>query len=247
VAADLTVEPLDTRRHDRGAFACGVEPLDRYLKTQASQDLKRGANAVFVLVSPERPAAIVGYFTLCASSLTQGEVPEAARKLVSRYPLVSATLLGWLAVARAHQGQGLGGMLLERALSKAYEATAYVASCMVVVDAIDDHAARFYEAFGFTRLPESKRLVLPMQTIANLPGAVAARLAAEAKAQPAPGGGKATTSAWRPVAAAPSGAAGGGRHASRPVSMASARRWVDTPPPEAPRRAPGRNGRWTAS
>ena len=35
--------------HDRGSFACGVESLDRYLKTQAGQDLRRKANAVFVL------------------------------------------------------------------------------------------------------------------------------------------------------------------------------------------------------
>jgi hypothetical protein len=39
---------------------------------------------------------------------------------------------------------------------------------MVVVDAIDDSAAKFYVAHGFVRLPDSLRLVLPMASIASL-------------------------------------------------------------------------------
>jgi hypothetical protein len=39
---------------------------------------------------------------------------------------------------------------------------------MVVVDAIDDRAARFYRAHGFIRLPESLRLILPMRMIGGV-------------------------------------------------------------------------------
>jgi hypothetical protein len=39
---------------------------------------------------------------------------------------------------------------------------------MVVVDAIDQRGARFYEAHGFMRLVDSMRLIIPMQTVANL-------------------------------------------------------------------------------
>jgi hypothetical protein len=39
---------------------------------------------------------------------------------------------------------------------------------MVVVDAIDERAARFYQAHGFIQVPESMRLVLPMRTMAGL-------------------------------------------------------------------------------
>lgn len=168
MTADLCVVPLATGRHDRDAFTCGIESLDRYLKEQASQDLKRKANAVFVLVAAERPAEIIGYFTLCASALTQGDVPAEARKHVPRYPLVSVTLLGRLAIARAHRRRGLGPLLLVEALRRAYDNTALVGSCMVVVDAIDERAAKFYADHGFIRLPESMRLVLPMQTLAML-------------------------------------------------------------------------------
>src|SRR6266704_4086220 len=110
-ASDLTIEPLGSH-HDRAAFTCGVESLDRYLRTQASQDLRRKANGVFVLVDPRSPNDLLGYYILCATALAQGDVPVAARKHIPRYPLVSATLVGRLAVAVARQGQGLGALLL---------------------------------------------------------------------------------------------------------------------------------------
>lgn len=165
---DLRVEPLDAKRHDREAFACGEESLDLYLQRQASQDVRRKANAVFVLVAAAEPRAILGCFTLCAYGLSPGVVPDEARKHLPRYPLVSATLLGRLAVASSHHGQRLGGALLVRALRKAHENADVVGSSMVVVDAIHEKAAAFYAAHGFVRLPESLRLVLPMQSIAKL-------------------------------------------------------------------------------
>src|SRR5207244_2393424 len=112
---DMRVEPLDVKRHHRAGFSCGVDSLDAYLRSQATQDLRRKANAVFVLVTLDRPTALLGYFTLCAYGLAPGMVPDDARKHLPRYPLVSATLIGRLAVAKSHHGQGLGGALLVRA------------------------------------------------------------------------------------------------------------------------------------
>jgi GNAT superfamily N-acetyltransferase len=161
------LEPL-ARHHDRDGFHCGVDSLDLYLKTQASQDMRRKANAVFVLTPVDAPSRIAGYFTLCAYGLAPGAIPETARKHIPRYPMVSATLLGRLAVATELQGQGLGAVLLAKALAKAYENADQVGSSMVVVDAIDERAAKFYAAHGFIQLPESMRLILPMRTIAAL-------------------------------------------------------------------------------
>ena len=165
--ADLRVEPLGPN-HDRDAFSCGVERLDRYLKTQASQDVSRKANAVFVMTAIDAPDGILGYFTLCATALEQGNVPEAARKYVPRYPLVSATLLGRLAVDQNQHRKGLGGVLLASALRKAFDSADMVGSSMVVVDAIDDRAITFYEAHGLVRLGNSSRLAIAMRSLANL-------------------------------------------------------------------------------
>jgi GNAT superfamily N-acetyltransferase len=161
------LEPLG-KHHDRSAFQCGVESLDVYLKTQATQDMRRKANAVFVLAPEDSPSLIAGYFTLCAYGLAPGLIPDAARKHLPRYPMVSATLLGRMAVSTRLQGRGLGSILLAKALEKSYWNAEQVGSSMVVVDAIDERAAKFYAAHGFIQLPESNRLILPMRTIAAL-------------------------------------------------------------------------------
>jgi len=166
-SADLRIEPLDAR-HDRAEFSCGEDSLDRYLKTQAGQDVRRKANAVFILTGQAEPARILGYYTLCATALPQGDVPEAARRHVPRYPLVSATLVGRLAVASERQGQGLGAVLLADALRRALLSADTVGSSMVVVDALGARASAFYRAHGFLELPESRRLVLPMRLIAEM-------------------------------------------------------------------------------
>jgi len=105
---------------------------------------------------------------LATTALAQGDVPVAARKHVPRYPLVSATLIGRLAVAAARPGEGLGALLLADAVQRAYASAGSVGSSMLIVDAIGEQAAAFYEANGFARLPDSLRLVLPMQVIAKL-------------------------------------------------------------------------------
>lgn len=121
------------------------------------------ANAVFILSKIGDPARVLGYYTLCPMAISQGDVPEASCKHIPRYPLVSATLIGRLAVATEHKGQRLGAVLLADALQRAFESASTVGSPMVVVDALDESAAGFYAALGFTRLPASLRLVLPMR------------------------------------------------------------------------------------
>ena len=164
---DLKIEALASH-HDRDSFSCGVDSLDRYLRTQASQDVRRKANGVFILVEPNKPKVVLGYYTLCATALAQGDVPAAARKHVPRYPLVSATLVGRLAVSETRQGERLGAMLLADAVQRANASAAIVGSSMLVVEAINERAATFYEGNGFVRLPDSLRLVLPMHAIQRL-------------------------------------------------------------------------------
>jgi predicted GNAT family N-acyltransferase len=161
-SADLWIGPLN-EMHDRSGFTCGIESLDRYFKAQAGQDVRRKANAVFVLSGEAEPERVLGYYTLCAMAIAHGEVPEAARKHVPRYPLVSCTLIGRLAIAKEDQGRRLGSILLADALQRAFESASTVGSSMVVVDALDEAAAGFYAAHGFVRLPDSLRLVLPMR------------------------------------------------------------------------------------
>lgn len=159
------VEPLDAQ-HNRSDFECGVEPLDRYLKQQASQDMRRKIAALFVLVDQDIDS-IAGYYTLAATAIRLAELPPEITKKLPKYPLVPATLLGRLAVDQRYQGQGVGSFLLMDALRRSFNSE--IASMAVVVDAKDDKARDFYEHHQFIPFPEqSQRLYLPMATIAKL-------------------------------------------------------------------------------
>jgi GNAT superfamily N-acetyltransferase len=162
------VEPLG-RQHDRAAFACGNEVLDRYLKEIASQDARRLVAAPFVLVATTAPKTILGYYTLSAFGIDLGSLPTEVSRKLPAYPIVPATLLGRLAVDQRYGKQGIGEFLLMDALHRAYVQSAQIAAVAVVVDAADAPAARFYRHFDFITLPDRPdRLFLPMKTIAAL-------------------------------------------------------------------------------
>lgn len=167
-SVEWVIEPL-SGGHNRADFSCGNAALDRYLKEQAGQDLRRGCATPFVLISEPGDTTILGYYTLSSYGIDVGDLPvELARKL-PRYPLVPATLLGRLAVDRSFQGQGVGEFLLMDALHRALVQSDEIAAAAVVVDAIDAGAIKFYRHFGFIVFPAvASRLFLPMKAVASM-------------------------------------------------------------------------------
>lgn len=89
---DFVCEPLGNQ-HDRTRFDCGVSVLNDYLAKYAKQDVKRKASAVFVLVKRSDPTRIIGFYTLCATSVGLSELPEELTNKMPRYPEIPAFLL----------------------------------------------------------------------------------------------------------------------------------------------------------
>jgi predicted N-acetyltransferase YhbS len=166
--AEWVIESLRSG-HDRASFSCGNASLDRYLKEQARQDLRRACATTFVLVAKRGRPSILGYYTLSSYGIDVGELPADVAKKLPRYPLIPATLLGRLAVDLRYQGQGIGEILLMDALYRALVQSVKIGAAAVVVDAIDAGATKFYEHFEFIAFPSIRgRLFLPMKTIGGL-------------------------------------------------------------------------------
>lgn len=165
----ITVEPLG-RQHDRTAFHCGAEALDRYLKQQARQDADKRVAAPFVAV--ELPGTrVLGYYTLSASVLTLADLSDELARKLPRYPQLPVTLLGRLAVDRSTKGQGLGEHLLLDALRRSLAHADQIAAMAVVVDAKNEAATSFYRHYGFVPLQaQPARLFVPMRSVAQLLG-----------------------------------------------------------------------------
>jgi GNAT superfamily N-acetyltransferase len=165
LTTEFEIVPLSAD-HDRLAFSCGVETLDRYLYQQASQDVRRHiANCLVAVRFNSR--SLAGYYTLSAASIPLADLPPALAQRLPRYPVLPAALVGRLAVDRRHAKRGLGSALLFDAIERA--AKAGPAIFAMIVDAKDNGAADFYRRFGFQPFASRKlSFFLPLATAAKL-------------------------------------------------------------------------------
>ena len=164
---EFIIAPLG-KQHDRKSFDCGEPSLNQYPHRYASQDIRRRVNRVFVASPPDATQQVIGYYSLSAGGLDATDLPEEFRRRLPRYP-VPVVLLGRLAVAKSHQGKGLGAILIADALQRIVQASRVMAVFAVIVDALNDRVAEFYQQFGFIPLPSQPlKLFLPMDSVAIL-------------------------------------------------------------------------------
>ncbi len=169
----LVVEPLG-KAHDRKAFACGRPELDDWFKRRASQDERRNLARVFVAV--DEALGVVGFSSLSAFTLALEDLPADLAGKLPRYEALPAALIGRLARDRRVRGQGVGELLLGDAIQRILGVGESLAVFAILVDAKDDAARAFYEAFGFKAFPSRpNRLFL----LASTAAAAVAHLAAD--------------------------------------------------------------------
>jgi ribosomal protein S18 acetylase RimI-like enzyme len=159
-------EPLEAC-HDRAAFVCESPALERYLKTQARQDVEKRLAAVFVLTPDSKTVA--GYYSLSQFSVQAERIPGEIRRKLTRYQEIPVTLIGRLARSTEFRRQGIGELLLMDALRRCHLHAKEIGSWAVLVEAKDNHAVAFYKKYGFLEIQgHPSRLFLPMQTISRL-------------------------------------------------------------------------------
>jgi hypothetical protein len=168
VAVAFTITPLGPQ-HDRAAFSCGNAVLDDYLRTKARKEAELGYCAVFILAEEGAPATIAGYYMLSSYSIALDGIAQQVRKRLPRYPLVPAMLIGRLARDVRFRNAHVGATLLLDAMRRTLHISAQIGAYAVMVDAIDDSAAAFYERHGFIPLSGGgNRLYLPIESIRKL-------------------------------------------------------------------------------
>lgn len=160
-APPFQIAPLGAE-HNRESFCCGEEALDRYFKTQATQDIRRRIANCFVAVETATGAA-AAYYTLAAASIPLLDLPQEIAKRMPRYPTLPAVRIGRLAVDLKFQGRGLGGALLIDATRRCLQAAPAIYA--LLVDAKHDKAAAFYQHYLFRPfIGQPRTLFLPLTT-----------------------------------------------------------------------------------
>ena len=79
----LTIELLDSKKHNRSVFSCGNDSLDNYIRTQASQDIKKKVATVFVLIDSPN-VDIIAYYTLSSYTINITNLDDAFAKGIPR-------------------------------------------------------------------------------------------------------------------------------------------------------------------
>jgi GNAT superfamily N-acetyltransferase len=170
-SAEWLIEPLG-REHERSAFDCSEPALNEYLLRYAHQNQKSGIARTFVAVAEIQPRRVIGYYALTVAGIDKANLPAAAAKRFSNYPL-PVVRLARLAVDRSTQGQGLGEDLLMDALQRSLRIANEVGIVAVLIDAKHERAKRFYARYEFGALPDQPLVLwLPMATVRRLFGQV---------------------------------------------------------------------------
>jgi GNAT superfamily N-acetyltransferase len=147
--SELRLERLESH-HPLGTFDSGHGELDGWLRRHGLAAQQMDSARTFLLTEGGR---IIGYFSLTMGSVRREEAPRRLVRGMPGYP-VGMVLLARLAVDRSEQGKGRGALLLAEALRKAVAAGEAAAARLVVVDAIDEQAASFYQRHGFIPTPD---------------------------------------------------------------------------------------------
>jgi GNAT superfamily N-acetyltransferase len=161
----LRIEALDRKRHDRASFSCGDDRVDNFLKSIAAQHQDKDLTRAYVACL-DGSSTIVGYYALNPHALDISELPPEMQRRLPRCPTVPAILLSYIGVGSPYQGSGVGSYLMADAFKRSAHAADLLGAHFMVLDALNEGAARLYRRLGFVELSAQRsRMILSMHLI----------------------------------------------------------------------------------
>ncbi|MDE4030862.1 GNAT family N-acetyltransferase [Glaesserella parasuis] len=159
-------EPL-TKHHQREAFDCGNLEMNRFFKQYSRQSHEKGTSKTYISRHLDSQQ-IIGFYTITLSALDQQHLPELCKKRFGYYPIPLFTLAR-LAVDIRYQKQGIGGMLLVKALKRCAIVAEQVGGIGLLIEAKDEDISRWYQSYGAIPLKNMPlTLILLFDTIKGL-------------------------------------------------------------------------------
>ena len=161
----LEVSPVEklTAEHQVKRFKCGQNSLDHFLRAYALINQRADSSQTYVV---HRDRVVLGYHSLLFGSVGLLDAPaEVVKRMPPNYPIPVMILARW-AVDKREQGNGIGKALLKDAFERTASASEIGGLRALVVDAIDDRMATYYQSMGFLPCPVGPRkLMLPIQDL----------------------------------------------------------------------------------
>lgn len=147
----MQIEKL-TRAHNRAAFDCGDESMNKFLREYARKNAQEELGITYVLVPAPGDPTILGYYTLVMTEIAGDLMPPEAQPPLATIP---AALLGRLATDINHRSAGLGKLLVADCLRRVVRLSDDIGVHLIAVDALNEKARGFYQKhFGFQALAD---------------------------------------------------------------------------------------------
>jgi len=162
----LTIAKFDKALHDRSAFSCGFGPIDNFLKSSLSDQIKSGMVAAWIATAEADPA-VLGFYTLGAMAVRPDLGPNKWQR--AGVPDIPVIYIRAVAVRKDMQGKGLGTALVLDAMRRCLGIADQMGAAAILLDVLrDEHFERrwsFYVGLGFQPLGDPQnptRLFIPM-------------------------------------------------------------------------------------
>jgi GNAT superfamily N-acetyltransferase len=138
--------------HKVESFDSGEEALNNFLKKFAYSSQQSNSSKTYVGIKDNE---IVGFYTIVAGAVVYDDAPERIKKGLARHPIPIA-ILARIAVAKEHQGRGVGAGLIKDAMTRVASIAETIGIRAFVAHAKDEKARSFYEHFGFASSPTNQ-------------------------------------------------------------------------------------------
>lgn len=165
----LTIAQFDKALHDRSAFSCGFAPIDNFLTSSLSDQIKTGMVAAWIATASGDPA-VLGFYTLGAMAVRADLGPDKWQR--AGVPDIPVIYIRAVAVREDMQGKGLGTALVVDAMRRCLGIANQMGAAAIVLDVLkDDHFDRrfhFYQDLGFKPLKDPQnptRFFIPMADV----------------------------------------------------------------------------------
>ena len=130
--------------------------MNDFFVRYARQSHESGAAKSFLAIDNRDNKTILGFYSLAPGALAYADTHD-----------VPGFRLARIAIDLRWQGQGLGGQLLAAAARRCLRAAAEVGGVVLIIDAKNDRAARWYTNYGAVALNNRPlTLVMPLATFA---------------------------------------------------------------------------------
>lgn len=143
---DWHEEPV-ARKHGRKDFDCGDADLNDFLYRYARQSHDLGAAKTILAIDDADDRTVLGFYSLAPASLSYERAPKTLRRGLARHD-VPGFRLARIATHVNVQGRGLGGQLIAAAGRRCLRAATEVGGVILIIDAKNDRAAKWYAAYG---------------------------------------------------------------------------------------------------